>query len=206
MLLVGLTGGIGSGKSTVAGLLAAHGAVVLDADAFAREAVAAGSAGFASVVRRFGAEVVGPDGELDRPRLAAIVFGDEAARRDLEGIVHPFVRRAIADGITANAASDRVVVLVNPLLIEMGTHRDCDVVIVVSVRPETQVDRSVAVGMDEADVRSRMDAQLPFDERARHADIVLDNEGSREELAQRVDELWDELAARVAGAAGASGA
>jgi dephospho-CoA kinase len=201
MLLVGLTGGIGSGKSTVSRLLAEHGAVVLDADAFAREAVGTGTEGLDRVVQRFGSDVLGPDGELDRSKLAAIVFADEGARRDLESIVHPFVRQAIADGITENASSDRVVVLVNPLLIEMGTHRDCDVVIVVSAEPDTQVARSVASGMDEADVRARMAAQLPLDERARHADVVLDNEGTIEELARRVDELWPELAARAAAGA-----
>jgi dephospho-CoA kinase len=193
MLLVGLTGGIGSGKSTVARLLAQQGAVILDADDFARSAVAHGTPGFDAVVARFGPEIVGPDGELDRPRLAALVFGDEAARRDLEAIVHPFVREAIADGITANAAGERVVVLVNPLLIEMGTHRDCDVVIVMSVGPETQVARSVARGMAEADVRSRMAAQLPLEERAAHANIVLDNEGSEEELIAQVERLWEGL-------------
>jgi dephospho-CoA kinase len=201
MLLVGLTGGIGSGKSTVSRLLAEHGAVVLDADAFAREAVGTGTEGLDRVVQRFGSDVLGPDGELDRSKLAAIVFVDEGARRDLESIVHPFVRQAIADGITENASSDRVVVLVNPLLIEMGTHRDCDVVIVVSAEPDTQVARSVASGMDEADVRARMAAQLPLDERARHADVVLDNEGTIEELARRVDELWPGLAARAAAGA-----
>jgi dephospho-CoA kinase len=201
MLLVGLTGGIGSGKSTVSRLLAEHGAVVLDADAFAREAVGTGTEGLDRVVQRFGSDVLGPDGELDRSKLAASVFVDEGARRDLESIVHPFVRQAIADGITENASSDRVVVLVNPLLIEMGTHRDCDVVIVVSAEPDTQVARSVASGMDEADVRARMAAQLPLDERARHADVVLDNEGTIEELARRVDELWPELAARAAAGA-----
>jgi dephospho-CoA kinase len=197
MLLVGLTGGIGSGKSTVSRLLAEHGAVVLDADAFAREAVGTGTEGLDRVVQRFGSDVLGPDGELDRSKLAAIVFVDEGARRDLESIVHPFVRQAIADGITENASSDRVVVLVNPLLIEMGTHRDCDVVIVVSAEPDTQVARSVASGMDEADVRARMAAQLPLDERARHADVVLDNEGTIDELARRVEELWPELAGRA---------
>ncbi len=202
MLLVGLTGGIGSGKSTVARHLADRGAVVLDADAFAREAVAAGTEGFERVVHRFGDDMVGSDGELDRPKLAAIVFAEEGARRDLESIVHPFVRQAIADGITDNVSTDRVVVLVNPLLIEMGTHRDCDVVIVASAEPETQVARSVARGMEEADVRARMAAQLPFDERARHADVVLDNDGTFEELSRRVEELWADLASR-AGSPGA---
>jgi dephospho-CoA kinase len=199
MLLVGLTGGIGSGKSTVARLLEERGAVILDADVFARDAVRAGTGGFAAVVRRFGDEVVAPDGELDRPRLASIVFADPAALADLEAIVHPEVRRMIADGIQDHLDGDRIVVLVNPLLIEMGTHRDCDVVVVVSASPDTQIARSVARGMDEADVRARIAAQLPIDDRARMADVLLDNEGTLEELAAEVEVLWRDLAARAAG-------
>ena len=199
MLLVGLTGGIGSGKSTVARLLEERGAVILDADVFARDAVRAGTEGFAAVVRRFGDEIVAPDGELDRSQLASIVFADPAALADLEAIVHPEVRRMIADGIQDHLDGDRVVVLVNPLLIEMGTHRDCDVVVVVSASPDTQVARSVARGMDEADVRARIAAQLPIDDRAQMADVLLDNEGTLEELAAEVEVLWRDLAARAAG-------
>ena len=199
MLLVGLTGGIGSGKSTVARLLEERGAVILDADVFARDAVRAGTEGFAAVVRRFGDEIVAPDGELERSRLASIVFADPAALADLEAIVHPEVRRMIADGIQDHLDGDRVGVLVNPLLIEMGTHRDCDVVVVVSASPDTQVARSVARGMDEADVRARIAAQLPIDDRARMADVLLDNEGTLEELAAEVEVLWRDLAARAAG-------
>jgi dephospho-CoA kinase len=197
MLLVGLTGGIGSGKSTVAGMLAERGAVIIDADVFARDAVSAGTDGFRAVVRRFGEDLVGPDGELDRRRLAGIVFTDPDALADLEAIVHPEVRRRIADGIQEQLDGDRVVVLVNPLLIEMGTHRDCDVVVVVSASPETQVARSVARGMDEADVRARLAAQLPIDERARQADVLLDNDGTLEELESEVEVLWRDLVART---------
>ena len=199
MLLVGLTGGIGSGKSTVARFLGDHGAVILDADVFARDAVRGGSEAFAAVVERFGEEVVGSDGELDRPKLAAIVFADRAALGDLEAIVHPEVRRLIADGIQAELDTDHVVVLVNPLLIEMGAHRDCDVVVVISTEPETQVSRTVARGMDEADVRARLAAQLPIEERARAADVLLDNEGSLEDLETEVAVLWASLAARATG-------
>jgi dephospho-CoA kinase len=199
MLLVGLTGGIGSGKSTVARLLQDRGAIILDADVFARDAVRAGTDGFTAVVRRFGSKIVGPDGELDRPQLASIVFTDQGALADLEAIVHPEVRRMIADGIQDQLDADRVVVLVNPLLIEMGTHRDCDVVVVVSATPDTQVARSVARGMDEADVRARIAAQLPLDERARMADVLLDNEGTLEELETEVEVLWRDLAARASG-------
>ncbi|HEX6844578.1 MAG TPA: dephospho-CoA kinase [Actinomycetota bacterium] len=195
MRLIGLTGGIGAGKSTVARMLAERGAVILDADEFARTAVKAGTEGFRRVVERFGGEIVGPDGELDRPALASIVFRDPAALGDLEAIVHPEVRRSIAEGIQENLDTDRILVLVNPLLIEMGTHRDCDLVVVVSVTPETQVARSVARGMAEDDVRSRIAAQLPLEERARQADVLLDNEGSLEQLEAQVDALWSRLAA-----------
>ena len=199
MLLVGLTGGIGSGKSTVARFLGEHGAVIVDADVFARDAVRGGSDAFEAIVRRFGEEVVGPDGELDRPKLASIVFADRAALADLEAIVHPEVRRMIADRIQAELDTDHVVVLVNPLLIEMGAHRDCDVVVVISADPETQIARTVARGMDEADVRARLAAQLPIEERARAADVLLDNEDTLEDLEAEVAVLWASLAARAAG-------
>lgn len=197
MLLVGLTGGIGSGKSTVARMLQDRGAVVLDADGFARAAVVPGSPGLRSVVARFGLDILTAEGELDRPKLASIVFADPQALADLEAIVHPEVRRMIADGIQGNLDADRVVVLVNPLLIEMGTHRDCDVVVVVSVSPDTQIARSVARGMVEEDVRARIAAQLPLEERARTADVLIDNEGSFAELEREVDVLWRQLETRA---------
>jgi dephospho-CoA kinase len=131
--------------------------------------------------------------------LASIVFADPAALADLESIVHPVVRQMIADGIQDHLDEDRVVVLVNPLLIEMGTHRDSDVVVVVSAAPETQVARSVARGMEETDVRARIAAQLPLDDRARMADVLLDNEGTLEDLEAEVDVLWHDLEARAAG-------
>jgi dephospho-CoA kinase len=198
MLLVGLTGGIGSGKSTVSRMLEERGAVVLDADAFARAAVVSGSPGLRSVVARFGPDVLTPDGDLDRPKLASIVFADPQALSDLEAIVHPEVRRMFADGIEENLDGDRVVVLVNPLLIEMGTHRDCDVVVVISTSSETQIARSVARGMIEADVRARMAAQLPLEERARIADVLIDNEGTFADLEREVDVLWRQLQDRAA--------
>jgi dephospho-CoA kinase len=201
MLLVGLTGGIGSGKSTVAQMLEEHGAVVLDADIFARHAVRRGTPAYDRVVTRFGSGVVASDGELDRGRLARLVFADRNALRDLEEIVHPEVRRLIDDGIALNASTDHVVVLVNPLLIEMGAHRDCDVVVVVSAPPETQVARMRARGMDEGDVRARMDAQIASEDRVAHADVVLDNEGSVDALAVEVDRLWGALQERRRGGA-----
>ena len=197
MLLVGLTGGLGSGKSTVSALLEARGAVILDADAFARDAVRAGTPGFDRVVSRFGCSIVGPDGELDRAKLAAIVFHDGASLRDLEAIVHPEVRRLVEEGVSANAGTDRVVVLVNPLLIEMGTHRDCDVVVVVSASPQTQLERVVARGMSREDAEARMANQLPLDERAKHADVLVDNDGALPELEAQVDRLWATLRRRI---------
>lgn len=197
MLFVGLTGGIGSGKSTAARMLGDRGAVVLDADVFAREAVAAGTPGFRAVVDRFGPEVVGPDGELDRPRLAGIVFADAGRRAELEAIVHPEVRRRIAETLIAHAGTDHVVVLDSPLLIESGAYRDAAVVVVVSAPPETQVRRLVDRGMDEADVRARLAAQMTLEEKAALADVLLDNEGSLEELERQVDRLWADLQARL---------
>lgn len=197
MQLVGLTGGLGSGKSTVSAMLEARGAVILDADAFARDAVRKGTPGFDRVVARFGRGIVGPDGELDRAALAAIVFNDEASLRDLEAIVHPEVRRMIDEGVSANIGSDRVVVLVNPLLIEMGTHRDCDVVVVVSASPQTQLERVLARGMAREDAEARMANQLPLDERAKHADVIIDNDGGLPELEAQVDELWARLQRRI---------
>jgi dephospho-CoA kinase len=198
VLLVGLTGGIGSGKSTVSNMLAERGAVILDADRFAHDAVRSGTEAFDSVVERFGSEVVRPDGELDRAHLAGIVFADEASRRDLEAIVHPEVRRMIAAGIGANAQTSKVVVLESPLLIEMDQQGSCDVVVVVVVSLEDAIARLVRRGMSEADARARQAAQLPLEEHAKVADVILDNGGDLEELRAEVDRLWESLSARAA--------
>jgi dephospho-CoA kinase len=197
VLLVGLTGGIGSGKSTVSQMLAGHGAVILDADAFARDAVRVGTPGYDRVVERFGPEVLLPDGELDRPKLAEIVFADESSRRDLEAIVHPEVRRRVANEIRAHADTSRVVVLESPLLIEMGQHGLCDVVVVVAASPDDAIMRLVARGMREVDARARQAAQLPLQEKAKAADVLLDNGGDLLELRAQVDRLWEDLAARA---------
>ncbi len=199
MLLVGLTGGIGSGKSTVARLLAGRGAVVIDADALARDAVTSGTDGFRQVLERFGPQIVGADGELDRAALARIVFADPDRRQILEAIVHPQVQRGIAERIASQAGSDRIVVLDSPLLVETGAHQACDVVVVVRAPVPLRVQRLVARGMDETDVRARMDAQAPVAEAERVADEIVDNDGSQEDLGTRVGALWDRLAARAAG-------
>lgn len=198
MLLVGLTGAIGSGKSTVARMLAERGAVILSADAFARDAVTAGSPGFRQVVELFGPRIVGPDGELDRGELAAIVFADADLRVSLEAVIHPEVRRRIAEGVAAEAGSDRVVVVDSPLLIETGAHRGFPLVVVVSASSSTQIGRLLARGMTEGDARARLAAQMPLEDKAAAADVLLDNDGTEAELRTQVDRLWADLAARAA--------
>ncbi len=197
MLLVGLTGGIGSGKSTVARMLAARGAVVIDADVLARQAVQPGTSGLDAVVARFGDGVLGPDGSLDRHALASIVFADDVARDDLEAIVHPAVRRAIAEAVAAHAHTDDVVVVDSPLLIETGAHEGFPVVVVVAASADARVARLVERGMAEADVRARMAAQMPLEEKMAVADEVVDNDGTEIDLEERVERLWSELRARA---------
>ncbi|HET8527180.1 MAG TPA: dephospho-CoA kinase [Actinomycetota bacterium] len=198
MLLVGLTGGIGSGKSTVARMLEKRDAVVFDADVLAREVVEPGTPGHAAVIERFGANVLAPGGELDREALASIVFADPAARRDLEAIVHPEVRRRFAEGSEAYKDTDRVVIFSAPLLVETGMHSAFDVLVVVSASTATQIDRLMRDrGMSEDTVRSRIAAQATPEARAEVADVLIDNEGSLEELERRVERLWSELSERA---------
>jgi dephospho-CoA kinase len=198
MLLVGLTGGIGTGKSTVARMLEKRGAVVFDADVLARQAVAPGTPGFDQVVERFGPNVLAPGGGLDREALASIVFSDPAARRDLEGIVHPEVRRMFAEGCEEYRDSDRVVVFSAPLLVETGMHTAFDLLIVVSAPVATQIERLMRDrGMGERDVQARIAVQLPLEAKAEVADILVDNEGTLEELERRVELVWRDLDAQA---------
>jgi dephospho-CoA kinase len=197
VLLVGLTGGIGSGKSTVARLLEKRGAVVFDADLLAREAVAPGTPGHAAVIERFGADVLAPGGELDREALASIVFADPSARRDLEQIVHPEVRRLFAEGSESYRDTDQVVVFSAPLLVESGMHTAFEILVVVSATVATQIERLMRQrGMSEASIRARIDAQAPLEDKAAVADFIVDNEGSLDELESQVERLWNDLAAR----------
>nr|WP_300145882.1 dephospho-CoA kinase [Propionicimonas sp.] len=190
-VVIGLTGGIASGKSAVADLLAARGAVVIDADLLAREAVAPGSPGLAAVVERFGAGVLGPDGGLDRAALGRLVFADPAARRDLEAIVHPVVRARAAE-LTAAAPDGSVVVQVIPLLVETGQQGAFDVVAVVDVDPAVQVARvRERDGLDVAAATDRINAQAAREERLNAADWVIHNGGSLAELATEVDRFWE---------------
>jgi dephospho-CoA kinase len=198
VLLVGLTGGIGSGKSTVARLLEERGAVVIDADRLAREAVSKGSEPFDRVVEVFGSRIVGPDGELDRAALAEDVFADPLRRANLESIVHPEVARVFADRVQEHRDTDRIVVYVTPLLAELGLAPAFDLVVVVTASPEARVRRVVTGrGLAEADVRSRMAAQSTDERRAEIADILIDNEGNLGDLDAQVGRLWDELVGRA---------
>ena len=198
MLLVGLTGGIGSGKSTVARMLEERGAVVFDADLLAREAVEPGTQGHTAVIERFGADVLAPGGELDREALASIVFADPSARRDLEQIVHPEVRRLFAEGSEAYHDTDRIVVFSAPLLVESGMHTAFEILVVVSATVATQIERLMRQrGMSEASIRARIDAQAPLEDKAAVADFLVDNEGTLAELESQVERLWHDLSARA---------
>ncbi|WP_416967254.1 dephospho-CoA kinase [Streptomyces sp. 4F14] len=199
MLTVGLTGGIGAGKSEVSRLLVAAGAVLVDADRIAREVVAPGTAGLAAVVEAFGPGVLGADGALDRPGLGAIVFADPEKLALLNSIVHPLVG-ARSRELEAAAPADAVVVHDVPLLAENGLASRYDLVIVVDVAPETQLDRLVRLrGMTEDDARARMAAQATRDKRRSIADIVIDNDVPLAELERRVREVWDGLVRRARG-------
>jgi dephospho-CoA kinase len=191
VLRIGLTGGIGSGKSTVSALLAARGAVVVDADRIAREVVEPGSPGLAAVVDAFGPEVLTADGALDRPALAAVVFADPEARARLDGIVHPLVRHRTAE-LVAAASADAVVVNDVPLLVETGQAPSYDLVLVVEADPETRVGRLVQRGLTVDDARARMAAQATDQQRRAVADVVLDNSGTPDQLAAQVDRFWTE--------------
>ena len=198
MLRIGLTGGIGSGKSTVAGLLAARGAVVVDADRIAREVVEPGTPGLAAVVEAFGESVLAGDGSLDRPALAAVVFTDPQARARLDAIVHPLVRDRSVELIAA-APSDAVLVNDVPLLVETGQAGTYDLVLVVEADLATRLSRLVERGLAEEDARARIASQATDEQRRAVADVVLDNSGTREQLAEQVDRFWEERVAPARG-------
>ena len=198
---VGLTGGLGSGKSTVAALLGEHGAVIVDADVVAREVVRAGTPGFAAVVARFGSGIVGPDGELDRAELARIVFADSAALDDLNAIVHPLVGSRSAE-LAAAAPPGSVVVHDIPLLTENGLADRFDTVVVVEADREIRLARLAARGLPRAEAEARMAAQANDAQRRAIADEIVRNDGDLDALARQIDRLWDRLTgAARAGAA-----
>ncbi|MDT0435404.1 MULTISPECIES: dephospho-CoA kinase [Streptomyces] len=202
MLTVGLTGGIGAGKSEVSRRLVEHGAVLIDADRIAREVVAPGTPGLAAVVDAFGPEVLTADGALDRPRLGAIVFADPEKLALLNSLVHPLVG-ARSHALETAEAEDAVVVHDVPLLTENGLAPRYDLVIVVDVSPETQLDRLVRLrGMTEQDAKARMAAQATRDARLEIADIVIDNDVPLPRLERRVREVWADLVRRAEAARG----
>jgi dephospho-CoA kinase len=192
---VGLTGGVGSGKSTVASLLAEHGAVVIDADAIAREVVEPGTPGLAAVVETFGDDVVGPDGRLDRPKLAGIVFGDDAKRARLNAIVHPLVGKRTVE-LAEAAAPDAVVVYDIPLLVENNMAAGFEIVVIVEANTELRLARLAERGMPESDARERMAAQASDEQRRAVADVVIENNDSLGDLKAAVDDLWELLSGR----------
>jgi dephospho-CoA kinase len=191
MLLVGLTGGLGAGKSTVSRMLAEKGAIVVDADDLARKALEPGTRAFQQVCDLFGDEVVTEAGELDRAALAARIFGDQEARRTLESITHPEVFRMLAETVEAHRGTDDVVVFDAPLIIETGFHDACDVVVVVTARPEQQIERVArSRGMSEEHARARIATQIPAEQREALADVVIRNDGHADSLARQVGALW----------------
>ncbi|MGH2477618.1 MAG: dephospho-CoA kinase [Candidatus Limnocylindrales bacterium] len=202
MLVVGLTGGIGSGKSTVSSLLAAKGAVIVDADEMVREQQRPGTPVFDAMVERFGPGIVAADGTLDRAAVADIVFADPQGLADLNNIVHPAVGAAIARRMEELSGTDAVVVLDVPLLVEASRGYPLAGLIVVDVDPDIAVERLVMQrGMTEEDARSRMSRQASREERRARADVVIDNRGTPSDLARQVDAVWDWLERLRAGAA-----
>ena len=193
---MGLTGGIGSGKSTVSALLAERGAVIVDADAIVRQLQQPGTPVFDAMVERFGPGIVADDGTLDRAAVAAVVFTDEQARKDLEGIVHPAVGAEMVRQLGEHAGTDRIVVYDVPLLVE-SAKRGYGAVVVVDVDPEVAIDRLVRLrAMDEADARRRIANQVSRAERRAVADRVIDNSGTIDELTAQVDDVWQWLVKR----------
>jgi dephospho-CoA kinase len=201
MVLVGLTGGIGSGKSTVSAALASRGAVIIDADAITRELQQPGEPVFDAMVARFGSGIVGPDGQLDRAAVADLVFPDPEALADLNAIVHPAVGAEIARRLGEVTGTDAVVILDVPLLVESGRD-DMGGTIVVDCDPETAVERLVAQrGFREEDARARIARQASREERLAKADLVIDNDGDRAALGPQLDRCWawiEELRAAAA--------
>ena len=195
--IIALTGGIGAGKSTVARMLADKGAVVIDADRVAHDVYEPGAEGFDLVVKRFGRDVVGGDGRIDRKALGAKVFNDASALRDLNGIIHPLVRKEVASRLLAAARTrpDAAVVIEAALMTETGWTGGAGTLWVVVADPETAVRRLMRDrSMSDAEARLRISAQATNEARRAHADVVIENDGTLEELREAVDDAWDSLA------------
>jgi len=197
-LIVGVTGGIGAGKSTVADRLAERGAVVIDADQISRSLVEPGSPILADLVAEFGPEILREDGTLNRAQLAAKAFADPALTQRLNAIMHPAIQQAAADHITQSTAE--VVVYDMPLLFETGQQALVDTVVVVDVPVDLQIDRAVNQrGLSKDDVERRMAVQVDRETRLQGADFVIDNSGTVSETLTQVDEVWQALTSRLAG-------
>jgi dephospho-CoA kinase len=192
MYLIGLTGGIASGKSTIATRLAEHGAVVIDADVLSREVVEPGTPGLAAIAARFGPDVIGPDGALDRPALGAVVFSDDQARADLNAIVHPEVkRRSHARIAEASADPAAIVVYDVPLLVETGRADEFDLVVVASAPESVRTERLVELrGLDRGEAERRIAAQATEAQRTAVADVVIDTAGTLAQTLEQVDAVW----------------
>jgi dephospho-CoA kinase len=198
VLLVGLTGGIASGKSSVSAMLAERGAEIVDADLIARQVVMPGERAWQKILDHFGRGVLTEDGQVDRKKLSDLVFADQAKLTLLNEITHPDIFARVAERLEHNRDREVVVVLDAALLIETGLADRVDVVVVVDAGDEEeQVRRLTAKGFDERDARARMAAQLPAEARLAGADLVIRNVGTFEELTARVDEVWDELQRRL---------
>lgn len=191
--VVGLTGGIATGKSSVARFLMERGAVVIDADELSRLAVQPGSPALARIVDLFGAGVLLPDGNLDRRKMRSLVFGNDVNRRQLEGIVHPEIRRLAEERIAAAACrGERIVFYMAPLLIEAGVTSRVDEIWVVTLRPEIQIQRLMERdGISREDACKIIDSQMPLAEKERHGRVVIDNSGTPEETERLVADIWE---------------
>jgi dephospho-CoA kinase len=189
MLRIGLTGGIGAGKSTVSATFNECGGIIVDGDVIAREVVEPGTEGLAQLVEAFGEDILLPDGALNRPALAAKAFVDDEQRAKLNGIVHPLVGRR-REEIIESVPEDSVVVEDIPLLVETGMAPLFPLVVVVTADVETRVERLIKRGMDEADARARIKAQAPEEKRRAIADVLLDNSGSQDELVEKARDVW----------------
>lgn len=198
MFLIGLTGGIASGKSTVAKLLAAHGAETIDADAVAREVVEVGSTGLASVVEMFGEDILSAEGELDRKKLGAIIFGDEPKRLQLESILHPLIKTRTMQLISESEKA--VVVYAVPLLVEANVDYPFEMIVTVEAGVENQIERLInSRGLTATQAKERIQAQASRQEREARADFVVDSSGTHEQLARQVDALWEKIESTMSG-------